>query len=67
MARLGIPPHVVDRILNHSSGTVRGIAAIYNRFDYERERRAALATWGSYVTAQIAPGATKVVPLEQKP
>ena len=35
MAKLGIAPHVVDRILNHSSGTIRGIAAIYNRFEYQ--------------------------------
>ena len=32
MARLNFPPHVVDKILNHSSGTIRGVAAIYNRF-----------------------------------
>jgi integrase len=32
MARLGIAPQVVDRILNHSAGTIRGVAAIYNRY-----------------------------------
>ena len=32
MARLSFPPHVVDKVLNHSSGTIRGVAAIYNRF-----------------------------------
>ncbi|MGC2077317.1 MAG: integrase arm-type DNA-binding domain-containing protein [Xanthobacteraceae bacterium] len=50
IARLGIAPHVVDRILNHSSGVIRGVAAIYNRFEYQEERRAALAAWASYVT-----------------
>ena len=31
MARLAIAPHVVDKILNHVSGTIRGVAAVYNR------------------------------------
>src|SRR5262249_9679092 len=40
MARIGIEPHVIDRILNHSSGRISGIARIYNRHEYEPERRA---------------------------
>jgi len=53
MARLGIAPHVVDRILNHSSGVIRGVAAVYNRFEYQEERRAALAAWAFYVTSLL--------------
>jgi hypothetical protein len=34
MARLKIPPHVVDKVLNHTSGTIRGVAKVYNRFEY---------------------------------
>ena len=49
MARLNIPPHVVDKVLNHVSGTIRGVAAVYNRFEYLDERRAALEAWGRYV------------------
>ena len=49
MARLNFPPHVVDKILNHASGTIRGVAAIYNRFEYRDERRAALEAWGRFV------------------
>jgi hypothetical protein len=66
MARLGIPPHVVDRVLNHSSGTIRGTAAIYNRFQYQDDRRAALVAWGSYITELIAPIVSNVVPLGRK-
>ena len=33
---------VVVAVLNHSPGIVRGIAAIYNRHRYEREKREAL-------------------------
>jgi integrase len=45
MAGLGIFPHVVEAILNHSSGTVSGIAAIYNRHTYEAEKKSALMKW----------------------
>jgi integrase len=55
MAKLGVAPHVVDRILNHSSGTISGVAAVYNRFEYEDERRSALAAWSNYVTMRGSP------------
>ena len=57
MAGLRIPPHVVDRILNHTSGTIRGVARVYNRFEYGDERRSALEAWGRAVSAIVA-GAT---------
>jgi len=40
-----MPPHVVDKVLNHVSGSTRGVAAIYSRFEYLAERRAALEAW----------------------
>ena len=30
-ASIGTPPHIVERLLNHASGTISGVAAIYNR------------------------------------
>jgi integrase len=47
MARLGIAPHVADKILNHQAGTISGVAAVYQRHDFLAERRAALDLWGS--------------------
>ena len=61
MARLNIPPHVVDKVLNHVSGTIRGVAAVYNRFEYLDERRAALDAWGRYVVDLVTPTAANVV------
>jgi integrase len=49
MAGLRVLPHVVDRILNHTSGTIRGVARVYNRFDYLEERKAAIEAWGRKV------------------
>jgi integrase len=31
MARLGVAPHVADKILNHQAGTISGVAAVYQR------------------------------------
>src|SRR5262249_53955632 len=59
MAGLGIAPHVVDRVLNHVSGTIRGVAAVYNRHRYEAERAAALEAWGSYIDAIVHPVADR--------
>jgi hypothetical protein len=52
MARLGIAPHVADKILNHQAGTISGVAAVYQRHEFLAERRAALDLWGAHV-AQI--------------
>jgi integrase len=63
MAGLRIAPHVVDKILNHVSGKISGVAAVYNRFEYSDERRAALEAWGRYVENLINPAPTNVVML----
>jgi integrase len=55
MARLGIPPHVADKVLNHQSGTIAWVAAVYTRFQYREERRAALETWGGFVERLVYP------------
>ena len=46
---LGVAPMVVDKILNHQSGVVSGIAAVYQRQQMIQERRAALEAWSAYV------------------
>jgi integrase len=52
MAReLKIAHHVVDKILNHTAGTISGVAAIYNRYDYLDERKVALDALGRWLKA----------------
>ncbi len=63
MAQLSVTPHVVDRILNHVSGTIRGVAAVYNRFEYLNERREALDAWGQFVLTLVTPAPANVVAL----
>ena len=56
LARLGIEPHIADKVLNHTAGTVRGVAATYNRFEYLDERKAALDAWGRFLESLVRPG-----------
>ncbi|MGA7609583.1 MAG: site-specific integrase, partial [Xanthobacteraceae bacterium] len=49
MARLGVAPHVADKILNHQSGTISGVAAVYQRHEFLAERQAALDLWGAHI------------------
>jgi hypothetical protein len=53
MAGIGIAPHVVDKILNHVSGAIRGVAAIYNRHAYIDERKAAIEAWSRRVESLV--------------
>jgi integrase len=55
MARLGVPPHVADKILNHQAGTISGVAAVYQRHEFLAERRAALDLWGAHI-GQVVKG-----------
>jgi integrase len=54
MARLGVPPHIADAILNHKEGTIHGVAAVYNRYAYLEERRRALEAWEEHVLAAVS-------------
>jgi integrase len=49
MARLGVAPHVADKVLNHQSGTISGVAAVYQRHEFLHERGVALEQWGAHV------------------
>ena len=51
--RLAVAPHVIEAILNHTSGHQRGVAGVYNRAQYLAEKKQALALWADYVLALI--------------
>jgi integrase len=48
LAALGVNVIVAERCLNHSLG---GLVGVYDQHDYLTERRAALETWASFLTA----------------
>jgi len=53
MAQLGVSPHVADKILNHQSGAISGVAAVYQRHEFIAERRTALDLWGTHVSELV--------------
>jgi integrase len=64
MNDIGIAPHIVEQILNHQSGSRRGVAGVYNRSPYEREVRAALAQWEDHIRALVEGDERKILPFE---
>ena len=49
LAKLDVDPHVIERALNHVSGSFAGVAGTYNRYAYFDETRGALNRWAEYV------------------
>jgi integrase len=54
MARLGIQLPVIEKILNHRSGTFRGIVGVYQRHTFAEEKRTALSAWASHVETVVS-------------
>jgi len=48
-ARLGVAIHVVEKLLNHTSGTFAGVVKVYQRYTFADEKRAAMAIWARHV------------------
>lgn len=44
-ARIGTPPHIIERLLNHASGQISGVAAIYNRHSFLPEMTVAMTNY----------------------
>lgn len=63
MARLGQPVHIVEAVLNHKSGSISGVAAVYIRHEFVDEKRTALSAWARSVTALIEPRGNNVITL----
>ncbi len=55
MARLGVSPHIIEKVLNHLTGQISGLAAVYNRHGYAAEKVEALSRWGLHVSALVQP------------
>lgn len=53
MAIMGVQPHIIEAVLNHKTGIVSGVAAVYNRYAYVDEKREALERWGRHVEGLV--------------
>ena len=59
---MGVPPHIVEKMLNHSFD---GVMAVYNRATYDDERQKALETWGAWLGQLVGARPARVVPLRR--
>lgn len=49
MARLKVEPWVVEKVLNHQTGQLSGVAGVYNRWGYLDEKKEALKRWANHL------------------
>ena len=65
LATLGVSPLVIGACVNHRSQTKSGVTlGVYVRYDYGKEKRAALELWADCLRAIVAGGAA-VLPLRR--
>jgi integrase len=57
-------PHIVEAILNHVSGSKSGVAGVYNRAAYAKQKRQALDLWGAWIGAALAGRESNVIDLK---
>jgi integrase len=63
IAETGIaPPHVIEAILNHVSGSKAGVAGIYNKAIYMSERKIALQRWADHIENLVAGRDDSIIP-----
>jgi integrase len=63
LGRIGVRPDVSELLINHVKG---GVQAVYDRYSYEGEKRAALARWADHVLAVVEGRAAKVISLDER-
>jgi len=54
LQKLGVRLEVTEAVLNHRSGSLKGIARVYQTHDYGPEKRDALARWADAVDALVS-------------
>jgi integrase len=55
LAKLGVSIAVIEQILNHRGGSLAGVAGVYIRHQFEREKREALQQWADYIEGLVQP------------
>ena len=53
MAKLKVEPWVVEKVLNHQTGQLSGVAGVYNRWGYLDEKREALERWANKLLMSV--------------
>jgi integrase len=65
MAQLGTTRAVLSHVLNHTDGGPSA-TAVYDRYDYDGEKKTALEAWGRHLDALLTGRPSRVVPFAGK-
>jgi len=65
MARIGVQLPVIEKVLNHTSGSFGGIVGVYQRHDFAAEKRDALDAWAREVERIVSGKTADVIPLRR--
>lgn len=65
MARLGVRLEVIEKCLNHISGSFGGIVSVYQRHNFAAEKKAAFDAWARHVESTINPKRGNVVQFQR--
>jgi integrase len=63
LQRLGFSIEIAEAVVNHISGTRKGVAGVYGRHSYAAEKRAALEAWARHVDTIVTGKSANVIPL----
>jgi integrase len=63
LARAGVRPDISERVLGH---VIAGVAGVYDRHDYEAEKRDALERLAALVERIVNPPAANVLPMKRE-
>jgi len=53
LQKMGVPVEVADAVINHRSGVVSGVTAVYATHEYDEEKRHALNAWSQHMREVI--------------
>lgn len=53
LQKLGVRLEVSEAVLNHASGSISGVAAVYHRHDFDGEKRQALNAWANHLESVL--------------
>lgn len=63
MAALGVALPVIEKILNHVSGSFAGIVSVYQKHEYAAEKAEALARWARHIGSIVSGKSANVTAL----
>jgi integrase len=66
LAALGVQLPVIERCVNHVSGSFGGVAGVYQRHEFSDEKREALARWAKHIQNLVAGRPANVIAMANR-